>query len=388
MLKAQTGYSYNQNSFSSGVETATKATTGLTTPKLGLLFTSSAYNNEEVVKGVSSVLKNVPFIGATSAEGIILPDGLIYAETGFSGMLVLDDPNTVIGVAGMENNGKPRETAYKVALMAINNAHMKTRPSYVYLIATTGDEEEYLKGIQDVVGRVPIFGGTASDDNRKMNWRIFCNNQVFQEGLVVAFIYTTKKVSLEFTGAYQQKGNAGVITEIDGKTLVSIDRVPALNKYAEWNRATVAELAKENIFLASVKRPLGIKTPTGELILVRQPIFANSDNTIEMSNKIATNTAIISLEANTPEFMNGARAALNVVKLRLGRKAGAYLLTHSLGRKIAIGNMTAELQSYLKQEAANVPFIVWFSSTEFGFSGHSANYSGALMLSFAGISEE
>ena len=54
-MKAMVGSSVLDNSFAAGVETAKNATKGIKNPKVGILFTSVKYDQDEVIKGIKSV---------------------------------------------------------------------------------------------------------------------------------------------------------------------------------------------------------------------------------------------------------------------------------------------------------------------------------------------
>lgn len=42
----------------------------------------------------------------------------------------------------------------------------------MYMVAPPGEEEYYLKGVSDVVGRVPLFGGSAADNTLAGEWKL------------------------------------------------------------------------------------------------------------------------------------------------------------------------------------------------------------------------
>ena len=146
-----------------GVDTATSATKDLSNIKLNFLFTSSYGDHKEIIRGIKSV-NDAPIIGCTSCGGLIVPDGVISSPNGFAGMLSLNDPNMTIGVAIHEAGKDPRAIGRKVAIQAVENAKTTRAPAYFYMVASPKEEEEYLMGVQDVIGRVPVFGGSAADD--------------------------------------------------------------------------------------------------------------------------------------------------------------------------------------------------------------------------------
>lgn len=77
-----------------------------------MLYTSIDYDQNEVMKGVKSVMGDVPIIGCTSSGWIIVSDGVITSKNGFSEMLVLDDEDLVIGVAGRNLKEMLEKLAY------------------------------------------------------------------------------------------------------------------------------------------------------------------------------------------------------------------------------------------------------------------------------------
>ena len=92
------------------------------------------------------------------------------------------------------------------------------------MVATPNNEEEYLQGIQDVIGRVPLFGGSAADDNLEGDWKIICNNKVITDGVAVAFFYTDTEIVTSFTGDYEETDNIGIITKVENdRSLLEIN---------------------------------------------------------------------------------------------------------------------------------------------------------------------
>ena len=164
MLKSNVAWSTNEDSYTQGKESAKKAVVDLIQTKVAFLYTSVDSNVEKVLEGAKSELGTAPIIGCTSSAGILTPDGFITGENGFTGILAIGDPDLKVGVASSERGKDPRETGRKVAKEAMKNAGEESEPAYFYMVASPAEEEEYIKGIEDVVGRVPIFGGVNVSD--------------------------------------------------------------------------------------------------------------------------------------------------------------------------------------------------------------------------------
>ena len=389
MLKSKVGYSLNEDHYMAGIEAAKKANNDFSNVKLNLLYTSTDTDIKKVLKGMREVTDS-PIIGCTSNGGIIVPDGYLTSENGYAGVLSLNDPDMVVGVACHEAGKDARAIGRKVAIEAVENANSMRAPAYFYMIASPKEEEAYLMGIQDVIGRVPMFGGSAADDTVSGDWKIICNDDVFSDGVAVAFFYTDNEIVTSYTGEYKETDNKGLITEVkDHRNLVKIDGISALKKYAHWTNVSPATLKGENLLMSSVMKPLGIKDPLGNLTVIRHPMFGNDngtrtveDDTIMLGNNVVEGTAIIQLEASIDDLVNANGNVLRDVKKQLYSDPAAYILIHDGARRMMIGDRIDDVAKQIVKEARGVPFIMPFTFGEYGYDEHSANICGGLMLSF------
>ena len=392
MLKSKVGYSINPDYYEMGIETAKESTKDFSNVRLNFLYTSEKCDIKSVIKGIRDITSS-PIIGCTSSGGIIVPDGVITSENGFSGMLSLNDQNLVVGVACHEAGKDPRTIGRKVAIAAVEDAGTTRAPAYFYMVASPKEEEEYLMGIQDVIGRVPVFGGSAADDNVEGNWKIICNDKVIDDGVAVAFIYTDNEILTSYTGEYRETNNMGLITGVkNNRTLVTIDGISALKKYAHWINTSPSNLIGKDLLVKSITKPLGVKDPLGNLTVIRHPMFGDDmgtkttcDDVIKLGNKIVEGTAIIQLEATKEELIDSTGNTLRELRKKMYSDPAAYILIHCGGRKLGIGDRIDEVHKQLLRESKGVPFITAFTFGEYGYDEHSANICGGLMLSFTAI---
>ena len=388
MLKANVGWSTNEDSYKQGKETAAKAVVDLVQTKVAFLYTSVDCDVKKVLEGAKSELGTAPIIGCTSSAGIITPDGFISGDHGFTGILALGDPDLVVGVAGSAKKGSARETGRKLAKEAMKNAGKDCAPAYFYMVASPAEEEDYIKGIEDVVGRVPVFGGSAADNTVEGKWSIYTGNDVFSDGAAIAFFYTDKEMENVFTGAYNETTNSGVITKIEGKrTLVEIDGKPALDKYSEWTGAKMKDLEANNLLVTTITKPLGVKDRLGDLIAIRHPMYGNKDKSMNIGANLAVNTAVIQMEATVDELINSTGNTMKELNNDMHGEVGAYLLVHCGGRRLGIGDRIDEVSKQLKEQAHGKPFIAVFTFGEYGVKDHGANTTGGLMLSFTAFAK-
>ena len=382
MLKSKVGFSKNEDAYEAGVETAKTASEGLK-PKLGLLFNSVGYDQKRLIEGVKSIIPDTEIVGCTSSAGILVPEGYMIDETGTAELLTFDDDDMTVACYGMAKKKSARETGREVALKALEKAGLDYAPDYFFMSASPAEEEEYIKGIQDIIGRVPCFGGSAADNTVEGKWSIFYNDTVFSDGVVAAFFYTGKEIATVYTGAYNETKDMGIITKLnDTRVLAEIDGEKATEKYKNWRKLKDEDVTGGNLLVTTITSPLGVKDRLGNLTAIRHPMNGNEDGSMNIGANLSTGTTVIRMEASVDELINSTGNTLKELKKKCPN-AAAYLLVHCGGRRLGIGDRMNEVYDQLKKEAGDVPFITAFTFGEYGYTDDDqTNTTGGLMLSF------
>jgi len=387
-MKVNVGTSILKDSFSAGTEIGRNSLKGMKAPKIGFLFTSTKYRQDEVIKGIRKLYPDLKLVGCTSSNAILTQDGIITSEDGFGGMMVIEDNEMTVGISSSSRGEDPRLTGQKIAKEAMMDAGKKYAPVAFAMFASPREEEKYLKGIQDVIGNVPVFGGSAADDSLNNEWKVFSSDRVFKDGCAVAFFYTTKEIKNIFTGAYKETDTYGVITKVENERVIAeIDNEPALTKYSEWTGIPKEEMHGKAMLNASITSPLGIKTIQGELMAIRHPLIGNTDDeSFTVGAKVVDKTAVILLNNDVDGLIEGAVASINEVKNN-DFNPGGLLIMHDLGRSLLIDDRLDEDFVAIKNAAIDTPFIVVFSFGEYGQRDNSGATISNLSLSITGFSE-
>ena len=385
MLKTKVGYSENVDAFASGAETAKMANV-IENPQVGLLFTSCVQDQNKIMEGAKSVLGDVPVIGCTSSAALCTQDGYLNKETGYSGMMLFGGDLEVVTAGSAQTSETPREVGRRVAKEAISKVKgADVEPDFFFMSASPANEEEYLEGIQDVIGNVPVFGGSAADNTVEGKWSILNDGEAFADGVTIAIFYTKGEMKNLYTGAYHETSNVGVITKVrDERTLVEIDHEPALKKYAEWTGKSIESLMGNNLLTETICAPLGVKDPIGKVTAVRHPMFGNDDLSMNIGANLAENTAVIQL-SNTPEgILKANEETINNLNKLMVSEANSYFLVHCGGRRLGLALSQIEDKIYpeVKKVIPNKEFLMVFTFGEYGMGDHSSNTVGGLSLSY------
>ncbi|MHC1761338.1 MAG: FIST signal transduction protein [Negativicutes bacterium] len=385
MLQSKVASSTLKDSFEAGKAGAGRIAAELNGVKIVYMYSSVAYDQQSLLDGVKASLGDVPVIGNTSFTGVITPEGYIGGET-FVGLMALADPELTVGVAGLPKTGSARATGRKVAELALQKAGKNRKPDFFYMVAPPGEEEYYLKGISEVIGRIPLFGGSAADNSISGEWLLFTQAGAFADGVAVALFYSDKAFANEFTGAYRETGKYGIITKIAGdRTLVEIDGVPAVDKYIAWQGCAAEATIGGKLLVTAITAPLGVKDPLGDLIAVRHPMNGNADHSMAIGSNLAVGTAVGLLAASVDELIGSTGTTLEKLKTKLGAPAGAFHIVHCGGRRAGMGDRVSEVYDHLKAAAGDVPFLAEFTFGEYGSVDDGRNTCGGLMLSFTGF---
>ena len=388
MVNAGTGANTGRSAYDSGFAAVTDATHSLTgTPAVIFLYTSADYPIDEVLRGAVAAAPGVPIVGNTSFTGVVTPAGFAGGAPGFTGALAAGGEELAVAVAGAPIGDDARATGRAVATRA--QADLAGRePDWFYMTANPGQEEDFLKGVEDVIGRVPFFGGSAADNTISGDWQLYANSETFGSGVAIALISSTRPIANVFTGAYRETADVGIISGVDGaRRLTSIDGQPALARYASWRGLDTADLQGGALLAATVTSPLGVKDPLGDLTLIRHPMAGNPDGSMDVGNNLATGTAVIRMESTVDELIASAPATLETLKKRLGAEPAFYHLVHCGGRRAGIADRIEELAEALVSATEGVPFITEFTFGEYGFEDNGSNSCGGLMLSFTAFAK-
>ncbi len=383
MLIAKTGNSVQANPAAAAKEAAAPLKEIVSDLKMAFVYSGVQYDQAALLGALASELPGVPLIGNTSFTGVITNDGFISGDNGFVGILGLSDPELTVGTACLAKEGTARETGRKVAEKALKAAGRTDAPDYFYMVAPPGEEEFYLKGITEVIGRVPFFGGSAADNAIAGEWLLFADQSITADGVAAAFFYGGKAFANQYTGAYDETAKAGIITKVvNNRVLAEIDGVPALKKYQEWTGASDEEITGGNLLVYAITKPLGVKDRLGDLTAIRHPMNGNEDGSMAIGSNLAENTAVILMDGSVDGLIQSTGENLKVLKEKMKAPAGAYHLVHCGGRRAGIGGRIDEVAALLKQEAGDVPFITEFTFGEYGYEDDGRNTCGGLMLSF------
>lgn len=386
MFKTKVGYSIKENANECGKEIATIASSAGSL-KLGMLFTSANMDQKKILDGVKSVLGNKPIIGCTSSNGLIVKEGVITGNN-YAGMMGFIDDEMIVGVAGSEAGKEPREIGKKIAREAITNAGIKKVPSYFYFVSSPENEEEYLKGIEDVIGNVPFFGGSCADDSYTGNWNIIYNDKIINDGCAVAFFYAKNECVTSLENPYEETSEVGIVTKVEeNRKILEIDNTYAAEKYKNSTNIELEEVLNKGLTFKTILNPYGIKDINGRITAIRYPMIFNEDGSIYVSNDIVPNSALIKMNTTKEKMITYLSRNTEKLISNSKREIDSFLFLYSGFKKYYLGENANELYKEIKKITGEKEFLMAFTFNEYGIKNHSASTCSSLSCTFTGFTK-
>ena len=245
------GWSYNEKDTSKAINKAmADLKRNLGEKKAAVIFfsgTSIDLDVPEMVKAVAKEFPNTPVWGATSALGIFMNNEYDYMCGSAVGLLALCSEEYhffVKGAIADEDTNSYRNAAVRIIKDA--KAHYSEVPSMILFTANPGSHEEtVIEALKEGFGKsIPIFGGSCGTEAPNPRYAI-ANDESYEKGLSLCFIYTNKRIGHCYQMGYKQEDVHGTATDVDGRWVNQIDGRPALDVYNEWTNGFFEDVLNE-----------------------------------------------------------------------------------------------------------------------------------------------
>ena len=410
-IKVAYGWSTNDDLVSAVREGVTSLKKGLEgkTPQWVLLFSTVGYHPEEVLGQLNQLLPpGVQIQGETSCSGVMTRDGYHQGRIGSLALLGIWCPRMSFGVGAcsLKEVKTPREVGREAVLRAIEKVQRGKGelPKLVFISpSSVGNEEDILAGIEDVWGRgkVPIFGGAAGDDKIEGKWRVFANDKVYSDGVVLTLIYTDMgvgytdmKLGYAFLSGFEPTDRKAAITKAKGRVIYEFDHQPAGEVYNRWIGGRLSDKLNQggNILLDTNLDPLGEKIGRFSYLLIHPKEFHPQDRSLEVFARVKEGSELFLMRGDRKMLVTRAGLAARLARSR-GRipkeDVAGGILIYCAGTMLAIPeNERGKMASEVNDALGNTPFIGAFTFGEQGFFSGGINRHGNLMVSMIVFSKK
>jgi hypothetical protein len=291
-------------------------------PSLVIAAYTCTHDAEQVRKRLRELVPpDTPFVGVSSCRGVVA-NGKWHSSSKSKalGLWAISDDRGDYGVVHIQDLGDPDDArrvidAQQVVADKVTAATAgRPMPQFVLCFSALGFSEAVLKGIKSVVGAVPVFGGTAADNELKKpyEWSQFSSEGgVSQNGVVLVLGWSSVEVACYMSSGFQPTEQKGVATRTSGSTILEIDGRPAMTVYDEWTRAsgevvvglTTGSIDTTTEDIAGELRPIGVPLDDDDKeFRVLHPLSVDSAaGSLTVGGWVAegTNLTLLAAEAET-----------------------------------------------------------------------------------------
>lgn len=350
-----------QDAYTSGQEAARLALENAKGGKVSvaIVFASTHFNQEEMLKGVKETLGDISIIGCSSS-GAITSEGA--QEQAISVMVLGSDEGvfTPIKVTGIGKDIRAAGRSFGEQLKAIDDT---ARLAFLFSDALSGNGTELVRGVLDVLGTdFVLSGGAAGDDmNFKKTYQYF-NGEVLTDSAVGLGV--SKEISF-VAGAdhgWQPIGNGRVVTKAEGTKVIELDGKPAFEIYQDYFGERAGDF-KKALSLAAVTYPLGMKASGSEEIMVRAPLVVGDDGSIICGAEILEGSKVFLMIGTMNDALGAAESKAKELMGKMpDTKKRIVFVSDCVARKILLGERGKEEIELLKSIAGPESEIFGFYS--------------------------
>ena len=254
-LNAQAGFGISSKdvTIQAVSDAANEALEKCPNPTIAFISSTVKRDSESVrAEFVKHLPKGTQIHGITSSGAILTTGG---ANAGAVGCLLL---------SGEEGSFK---TAYHPEDGAAAAKSLKARmpnPQAIYMSATPGAEEGVIEALAAEFPDVPVFGGTAADDELAGAWAVMSDEGVSGTGVSLVGIGESVKFGASMIGPYTTTRKHAKATKSEGRRVFEIDGKPAADWVFDWLGEEVREQYENGglVLPQTAQKPIGIKQPS------------------------------------------------------------------------------------------------------------------------------
>jgi hypothetical protein len=371
------GSSRQADSFGAGREAAQKAVDSVgSQPDVLLVFASTCYEQETLLKGIVSVSPSALLVGCSSA-GEILSSG--PSRRSIAIMAIKSDSMRAASGLGISLTKNPRQAGREAATQSIQAKLANPHGFFVFPDGLTGNVAEMLRGVQDVLGlSFPVVGACAGDDFGFTKTYQYFQGQVHTDSVPGLLLTGPIAVGVGARHGWRPLGKPRHVTRAFANVVQELDGLSAVNLYEEYFGKAAASLKSESLADMSILYPLGMTVPSEEEFLLRNVLDSDVDGNLRYAGEIPEGSEVRLMMGSKAKALEAARKAAELASMAIAPRSPSFAFVFSsCSRSRLFGRRAAEEVNVIQRTLGeNVPLIGFYDY------GEQAPLSGFRGLSY------
>ncbi|MBN1412220.1 MAG: FIST C-terminal domain-containing protein [Spirochaetales bacterium] len=366
-------------SFKAGAAAITVALDNLgEKPDLLFIFTTFEYFHDEVLKGVYSLIKDVPSLGC-AADGVFANSNVKTKE--MVAVMALSLPGCEVSVIYRENIKNIFDTSKKLGeqfLSSISRPDFIKGNSLIYVLNNNKLTNDIVaRGLVNIIGPMCNIIGGAVDGFQGGNMGPFANGKVLNDGLVLLFIQSKSPLGAGVAHGWKAFGTPLVATHTEGNRIYTLNGQPAHKIYKNFFIEKYPHI-KEIDFVTdqpafykfAAYHPVGLAKMKGEY-LIRDPYAILEDGSIVCGGEIPENSIIHLMEGTNEALLAATESATAEGMNKCGDKKLAGAVFFNCVTRLWQPNfdISSDLKIIRKKLGPNIPILGIMTRGEFATPG-------------------
>lgn len=308
-----TGISVKLDSFAAGKEAALSAyyQIGRNEPSIAITFISTIFDQQEVIRGIHSIIKDTPLIGCSSVGSIS-----IYGPKKDSVAVFIINSDSIEFTCGIgrEISKNSRLAGHKAAKQASDPTH---KPKQVYLMFSdsfSGNSTDILRGAQETLGTsFPIIGGGACSSEYVRKTYQYIGEEIKTDSVIGVLLSGDIKLGIGHSSGWQPIGKPHKITKAKSNIIREIDKKIAVELYEEYFEKPFEQLQQEQICKLGISYPIGLRLPgDNKKYLTRVPLKTEDTGSLVMNGDVQEGQDISLMMGDKETVLDSAKEAASV----------------------------------------------------------------------------
>ncbi|MEI8062128.1 MAG: FIST N-terminal domain-containing protein [bacterium] len=368
-LTSSVGVGYSDDSFSAGASACTDAIgrlgDGLKADAL-IVFSSSKYNQEQMLRGVRSVSGESLLVGSSTA-GEISTEGPVGRSSVV--VMALSSPDVKFFAAVGDPVSKGPHNAGKSVAEAVQKQAGGALKTFIMLPdVLNGNGAETVRGVLQALGdHFPVVGGASGDDFQFKKTYQYLNDKVYTDSVVGLGITGEFKIGIGVKHGWIPVGVSMKVTKSEGGVLHEVNGEPAIKIYEDYFGVEEASILKtETLAKLAITYPLGIKVDGSEELLIRDPLTVDANGSITCAAEIPEGSDIRLMIGSIEEAVKVAKlAAQNALDQLGGAQPKAIIIFNCIARNKLFGQRSGEEITAIQEVLGrDVPLIGFYTYGE------------------------
>ncbi|MCK5332388.1 FIST C-terminal domain-containing protein [Candidatus Parcubacteria bacterium] len=364
--KTKVGSSSNLDPSQAGKDACLQAIEGLKNPKLLIVFSSSGYDQQEMLSAIREVSGDIPLIGCSSS-GEIIGSGPLSKSVAI--MAIESDSMNCVVAEGESIKPNPKEAGIKMANKLVEQTEGASIDSVIMLIdVLTGNGADAVRGVNSVLGKdTLIVGGAAGDDFSFKETFVYLNDKVLPSSIVGAGFYGDNIMTVGVRHGWVPIGNPMKVTKSQGAIIEEIDGKPALSIYEDYfGEEEAKSLKNEALAKMALTYPLGMTTADNDELLLRAPISADDNGAITCAAEVPEGSEVRLMIGSKDEAIAAAKeAAKNALENLNGKKPAGVIVFNCIARqKLFSRHAKDEIDAIKEVLGKDIPVIGFYTYGE------------------------